>query len=190
MAFDYRSAAAGTSAGVARGGPPNGAVRFTAESAVSGPARIRIPAVLEALDQVAQFVLDLGRRGGLSSSGLYRLRLAADELATNIVMHGYRGAPGEIVVEGAVESQRVWVRFHDDAPPFDPRQGMRAPALDAPLSERQVGGLGVFLACTSVDAFRYELVAGRNVSTLEMQRRPAGGGPPGPRDPGDKPATE
>ena len=61
---------------------------------------------------------------------------------------------------------RVQLRFEDDAPSFDPRDGMHAPDLKAPLSERGIGGLGVFLALTAVDYFGYERVSGRNVSTL------------------------
>ncbi|MEV5433827.1 ATP-binding protein [Streptomyces sp. NPDC052701] len=166
MAFDYRPAPAG----ITRGAPPAGGVG----AAAAGPAAltvIRIPAALGALERVATFVLDLGQRAALPSSALYRLRLAADELATNIVMHGYRGAPGEITVDGGIDPDQVWVRFQDDAPAFDPRQGLRPPELDQPLAERRIGGLGVYLAFTAVDVFAYELVAGRNVSTLVMLRR-------------------
>ncbi|MQY35647.1 hypothetical protein SRB17_36280 [Streptomyces sp. RB17] len=131
---------------------------------------LRIPADLASLDLVAGFVLELGRSGRLSGSETYRLRLAADELATNIVMHGYRGAPGDIWVDGGVTPDRVWVRFADDAPAFDPRGGMKPPDLEVPLARRAVGGLGVFLALTAVDRFDYELVAGRNVSVLTIHR--------------------
>ncbi|MFE9251217.1 ATP-binding protein [Streptomyces sp. NPDC007088] len=145
-----------------------------AQTSRSGRANaLRVPAVIEALEQVSDFVVDLGRRARLSESSLYRLRLAADELATNIVLHGYGGETGEITVDGGIDPGDVWVRFQDDAPAFDPRQGLHEPALDVPLAQREIGGLGVFLAFTAVDVFEYELVAGRNVSTLVM-RRPAG----------------
>ncbi|WP_438292941.1 ATP-binding protein [Streptomyces sp. HUAS TT7] len=137
---------------------------------VRPPATLRIPAALEQLDRVAEFVLALAAGSGLPDDSVYRLRLAADELATNIVMHGYRGVPGEILVAGGITPGQVWVRFQDDAPAFDPRQGMRPPALDVPLAERQIGGLGVYLAFTAVDSFDYRLVAGRNVSTLAVDR--------------------
>ena len=66
--------------------------------------------------------------------------------------------------ERGIDPDQVWVRFQDDAPGFDPRQGLRPPALDQPLAERRIGGLGVYLAFTAVDGFAYDLVAGRNVS--------------------------
>ncbi|MFJ4688110.1 ATP-binding protein [Streptomyces sp. NPDC091377] len=187
MGFDHRQAATGSPAGT--GTPTEGALRFTAGPAVSGPAPVRVPAELEALDRVAEFVLDVGRRGGLTTGGLYRLRLAADELTTNTVVHGYRGAPGEILLEGGVEASTVWVRIEDGAPPFDPREGKRDPDLEAPLSERRIGGLGVYLACTSLDGYDYRLVAGRNVSTLEMHR-PADSGTQRRQDARGTPATE
>ncbi|MGN5376594.1 ATP-binding protein [Streptomyces lasalocidi] len=158
MTFDFEAAAAGRAAGVAQV-PECG--RADA---------LRVPATIESLEPVTDFVLRLGKKARLPETSLYRLRLAADELATNIVLHGYRGEPGEITVDGGIDPGDVWVRFQDDAPAFDPRQGMQQPALDVPLAERQIGGLGVFLAFTAVDTFEYELVAGRNVSTLVMRR--------------------
>ncbi|MFI6729259.1 ATP-binding protein [Streptomyces atratus] len=160
MTFDFEAAGAGRAAGVAQA-PECGRANA-----------LRVPATIDSLEPVSDFVLGLGKQARLPESSLYRFRLAADELATNIVLHGYRGEPGEITVAGGIDPGEVWVRFQDDAPAFDPRQGMRAPALDMPLAERQIGGLGVFLAFTAVDTFEYELVAGRNVSTLVM-RRPA-----------------
>ncbi|MFF8592794.1 ATP-binding protein [Streptomyces sp. NPDC015220] len=157
MTFDFEAAGP---AGVAQ----------TPECGTAGA--LRVPATVDSLEPVSDFVLVLGRQARLPQSSLYRFRLAADELATNIVLHGYRGEPGEIAVDGGIDPDEVWVRFQDDAPAFDPRQGMRAPALDVPLAQREIGGLGVFLAFTAVDTFEYELVAGRNVSTLVM-RRPA-----------------
>jgi serine/threonine-protein kinase RsbW len=158
MTFDIRAPGAGKAAGAVQA-PECG--RTDA---------LRVPAAIDSLQPVSDFVLGLGERAGLCDSSLYRIRLAADELATNIVLHGYRGEPGEITVDGGIDPDDVWVRFQDDAPAFDPRQGMRAPELDVPLAERRIGGLGVFLAFTAVDTFEYELVAGRNVSTLVMHR--------------------
>ncbi|WP_328806529.1 ATP-binding protein [Streptacidiphilus fuscans] len=129
---------------------------------------LSIAASLDSLDQVAEFVVRLAERAGLPDDACYRLRLAADELATNIVMHGYRGAEGRMAVAGEIGGGRVQVRFEDDAPAFNPRDGMRTPDLKAPLAERGIGGLGVFLALTAVDSFGYERVSGRNVSTLVM----------------------
>lgn len=135
---------------------------------------LRLPATLSSLDEVARFVLAVAEKAGLSRADSYRLRLAADELATNIVMHGYRGQEGELRLEAGIEPDAVWVRLEDDARPFDPRTGCRPPDLKAPMAQRPIGGLGVYLALTVLDGFDYELADGRNRSTLLIHRHPEG----------------
>ncbi|WP_214412401.1 ATP-binding protein [Sphaerisporangium fuscum] len=130
----------------------------------------RIPASLESLDEVAGYIRALADRAGLPAARAHRLRLAADELATNIVVHGYRDTQGELAVEGGVDGETVWVRLEDDARPFDPRDGLQAPDQDLPVSCRRIGGLGVYLALTALDGYTYERVAGRNISTLRIRR--------------------
>ena len=60
--------------------------------------------------------------------------------------------------------------LEDTAPPYDPRQQPLPGSLDAPLEKRETGGLGIFLAFTGVDQYRYENFEGRNRSTFTMKR--------------------
>lgn len=134
-----------------------------------GPARLG-PDCFERLGELAELVARLAREGGLDSRGAYRLRLAGDELVTNVITHGYRGRPGPIDLTGAVEPDRVWLRIEDEAPPFDPRPfAVPPPPGTDPLGCR-VGGLGIFLALGGVDEFAYEYAGGRNRSTVAVHR--------------------
>ncbi|GGK63303.1 hypothetical protein Sme01_05440 [Sphaerisporangium melleum] len=133
---------------------------------------LRVPARLGALDDIARYVLALAGRARLDGNTAYRLRLAVDEITTNVVMHGYRGGPGEIVLRGGCDADRVWVRIEDGAPPFDPRDGRLDPAPDVPIEQRRVGGLGVHLALISVDEFSYAYLDGRNISMLAVRTGP------------------
>jgi anti-sigma regulatory factor (Ser/Thr protein kinase) len=45
--------------------------------------------------------------------------------------------------------------------------------LDAPLHERAIGGLGVFLAINNVDEFLYRINDGQNHNIFVVQREPA-----------------
>ena len=118
----------------------------------------------------------------LSRRDAYRLRLAVDELATNIIVHGYQesGIAGQLVVRAGRIDEGVVVTLEDTGPAFDPRT-IEMPDDDLTLSidERSVGGLGVFLAIKSVDAFDYERRGDRNVTTLTVRRRPEDA-PPAP----------
>ncbi|MFJ6938142.1 ATP-binding protein [Streptomyces sp. NPDC101132] len=146
-------------------------------------AELEVPATLAALADIAAFVRDLARRAGLGKGAAYRLRLAVDELATNVVTHGYRGGDGRITVRGRAGAGRVSVVIEDTAPPFDPVAGCLPPATGVPPERRRVGGLGIHLALTSVDEFSYVRSEGRNTSTLTVLADEADGMRPCPPPP-------
>jgi serine/threonine-protein kinase RsbW len=131
---------------------------------------LRVPASLTGLQQITRFVLDLARSASLPDQVGYRLRLAADELTTNTVTHGYGEGGGEITVHGGVEPERVVVRLADQAVRFDPRTRLCPPDPAVPLKERPIGGLGIYLAVSSLDEFAYSYVHGWNILTLMVRR--------------------
>lgn len=126
-------------------------------------------------DQVAVFVRSLATRGGLTDRQAYWLRLAADEITTNIAVHGYSGAAGLLELEGGVEDDTVWLRIEDEAHPFDPRSHDPRAVLQSCPAKREEGGLGLFLALNGLDDFTYDYVHGRNRNTLIMHRSASGG---------------
>lgn len=124
--------------------------------------------------QVAAFVCALAERVGLPESRAYRLRLAADEIVTNIGVHGYHNRPGPVELVGGVDRDEVWLSIIDEAPPFDPTTHDPRPRLAAGADHDGEGGFGLFLALRGLDDFRYGRSGGRNENTLIM-RRPADG---------------
>jgi len=130
--------------------------------------RLTVPGSRPVSAEVAAFVDAFGARLGLFRGQAYRLRLAVDELATNVVEHGYRDACGVLDLFAGVRDHLAWVRIEDEAPPFDPRGYVR-PALADPLL-RPPGGYGLLLALTSVDVYEYHYAGGRNHSTVGVHR--------------------
>jgi len=133
--------------------------------------RLRVPAVLDSMDDVVRYVRELARRAGLSSRRTGQLRLATEELVANVIMHGYgSGGTRDCAVElqGGVDGDRVWLRIVDEAPAFDPTRVAEPDDLRQPLADRVPGGLGLFLARSCVDGMTYESVGGRNTVTLTM----------------------
>ena len=61
---------------------------------------LTLPGTLDSLTAIREFVGEMGEKAGLDRKALYRLKLAVDEIATNIVTHGYEaaGLQGEIVI--------------------------------------------------------------------------------------------
>jgi serine/threonine-protein kinase RsbW len=144
-------------------------------SAVPVMDAITVPASLASLEEVACYVRALAKQGNLPASAGYKLRLAVEEIVTNIIMHGYREGPGEIRVSGGLERDHVWVQVADQAPPFDPRTVHSGPQPNTPPMEMQLGGLGLFLALKAVDGFSYKFANGKNINTLTMSSASYGG---------------
>lgn len=96
-----------------------------------------VPATVAALGSIASFVLRLAGAAGLDKGATYRLRLAVDELATNVVMHGYRGGDGRITVRGRSGPGGVQIVIEDSAPPSTPSKAACRPPPGFP---RRTGG--------------------------------------------------
>lgn len=118
------------------------------------------------LSAVRCFVRDYAAQVCPNEYFLYDLMLAVDEVVTNIILHGYRGAPGEIDIDIWHQAGDVTVLIRDTAPRFDPRTAP-PPDTSLPLEQRQPGGLGIALVRSLTDRMIYAPVAtGGNELTL------------------------
>jgi serine/threonine-protein kinase RsbW len=133
---------------------------------------LTLPATLESLGPLVQYVLSAAAAAGLDRKATYRLRLAADEIATNIITHGYEdaGLAGDFVVNARLDDAQLVITLEDWAPAFDPRDQQDPDHIDKPSDERPMGGLGVFLALKSVDGLDYEYRDNKNCTALMMNR--------------------
>jgi anti-sigma regulatory factor (Ser/Thr protein kinase) len=137
---------------------------------------VRVHGIEELGSSIPSIVSMLANATGLTHTQAYRLRLATEEIATNIVTHGYRGQGGRIDIDAGFDDEWVWLRLHDDAPEFDPRTYDPAPRLAVDPRQAPLGGYGLFLAMSSVDYLEHSYVDGRNRNLLKLRRHPADGG--------------
>jgi putative intracellular protease/amidase/anti-sigma regulatory factor (Ser/Thr protein kinase) len=133
---------------------------------------LTVPANLDSLDAVADFVLAAADAADLSRQASYRLRLSVDEFVTNIILYAYAGAaaPGMIEIRALRDEKVLRVILEDTGMPFDPRQVAPPRDLHLPAEERRLGGLGIYLALGGVDGFAYERVGNRNRNCFIMNR--------------------
>ncbi len=123
-------------------------------------------AEIESLGSIRKFLTEASESAGLDKKQTYNLCLAVDEVAANIILYGYEGSglTGVMDVHVQTSDSELKVTLEDDSPRYDPQQ-QELPGeqdLEKPLDERPIGGLGLVLAITSVDEFKYEYVNGRN----------------------------
>jgi serine/threonine-protein kinase RsbW len=134
-----------------------------------------LPAVLDSLAEFRRYVKEAAERAGIEEARAYQLQLAVDEIATNIILYGYKdaGASAVISIDGEMSDDALVITLKDQATPFDPRtmQMREAENLARPLQERKIGGLGIFLAFQGVDRFDYRRENGSNASVFEVRRR-------------------
>jgi len=130
-----------------------------------------VPGTLDSLTIIRDYVGAMGEKAGLDRKALYRLKLAVDEIATNIVTHGYEdnGLEGDIVISGRIQSSALTIQLEDTSLEYNPYGKEEPKHLDKPISERPIGGLGVFLAVRGVDEFHYEFVNGHNLHTFTVK---------------------
>lgn len=126
------------------------------------------PGTLDSLAPVRAYVTEAGRAAGLDSAKIYKLCLAVDEIATNIVLHGYEevGLKGDIAIEALQERGQLIIRLLDHGRTYDPDQ-VPNPDLGNPLNQES-GGWGLFLSKTGVDQFDYTSSESGNVHLFAM----------------------
>jgi serine/threonine-protein kinase RsbW len=140
-------------------------------------ASLTVSGALTSLDEIRAFVNEQATKAGLDERRTYRLSLAVDEIATNIINYGYvsAGMDGDVRIVATEDNGDLVIVLEDSSPPFDPFSHARPEDLDAPLEERDIGGLGIFLASQNVDEFRYEHVGGSNRNIFVMHKQPSDG---------------
>ncbi|HUG47691.1 MAG TPA: ATP-binding protein [Candidatus Limnocylindria bacterium] len=134
--------------------------------ALAGQAqRLEIQADVGQLAAVRAFVRDGAASLGAPPRAVGDLVQAVDESVANIILHGYRAGPGQVIVEVGRAGPKLVVRLLDNAPAFDPT-ALPAPDLSLPLLRRRPGGLGVFLVRELTDEVHYRRTAQGNELTL------------------------
>jgi serine/threonine-protein kinase RsbW len=113
------------------------------------------PARFDFLDEIREFVAQVAREGGFNDKEIYSLQLASDEAASNIIEHAYAGDPdADFDVSCDVYGDTLTITMRDTGKPFNP-SNVKLPNLKAGLSERQIGGLGLYLMRKLMDEVHY-----------------------------------
>lgn len=125
-------------------------------SSPGAPRSLHITSDPDRLAEVRAFVRDAVADFGGSQRVADDLVQAVDEAACNVMLHGYRGKPGEIDIEASLLDRAVQIRILDRAPAFDPTASPIGPMGRAP-QPAPTGrmGVGVRLVRTMTDAVHH-----------------------------------
>lgn len=130
--------------------------------------RMRIPAVIDKVEEACEFTDEVARSAGMSDDAVYHCHLSVEEVCTNIIEHGYKFKGENDVIEVVCISlpDRLRITLIDDAAPFDPL-ARPDPDPKAPLSEREGGGWGIFFVKKFMDRIYYKYERQQNHLIIE-----------------------
>lgn len=132
---------------------------------------LQFVAKFEYLDEIRDFVGAIASGGGFSDKDVYNIQLATDEAASNIIEHAYEGvSDGILELSCGMQGDTIKIVLIDHGEPFDPGS-IPMPDLKADLSERKIGGLGIFLMRKLMDEVHYDSHPETNSNTLTMIKR-------------------
>ena len=128
--------------------------------------RLRITNERVELARVKEGVDRFAAAHGLPLTVLADLQVSLDEVLSNIISYGYADtAEHEIIIQLRIADGALHAVIEDDGAPFDP---LTVPLADveADLSKRAVGGLGIRFIRALNDEVRYERAGNRNRLSL------------------------
>lgn len=94
------------------------------------------------------------------------LRLACEEIVMNVTSYAYPESVEGFLDVDIQKGDRIVIRFEDGGVPFNPLE-QNLPDTNMPWTERDIGGLGIFLLRYKMDDVRYAYEDNKNILTIE-----------------------
>jgi anti-sigma regulatory factor (Ser/Thr protein kinase) len=114
------------------------------------------PAVLDSLGEICVLVTQTAQDAQLGPQAVYAVQVAVDEACSNIIEHAYGGRGlGSIRCTCRILEDRLVIELQDHGCAFDPAK-VPKPDLEAELSDRPAGGLGVYFIKQLMDDVQFE----------------------------------
>ncbi len=137
---------------------------------MSAQFKIALPAELEYLEEFQTAISDYARGQGFSLKKISEIELAVEEALVNIFHYAYQetGKDVEVVCQGDSQD-RLIIEIIDQGVPFNPLL-KDDPDLTLDMSERKIGGLGVYLIKTLMDEVYYKREGDNNILTLVVYK--------------------
>ena len=109
-----------------------------------------------------------GAETNCSKKARKQIAVVIDELFGNIARYAYDKEGGTVTVTAELNEDKtqVTITLRDSGKPFNPLEHDE-PDTDATASEREVGGLGIFLVRRMMDEMTYARINDENVLTVK-----------------------
>ena len=122
------------------------------------------------LEAMLNPIMDKLRLIGVNQKLMYQINLALEELFVNVAHYAYYPNKGIIHIQYQIKDapKRLIVTIKDEGTPFNPLES-EEPDLNAPIQERKIGGLGLFIVKRTMDDIKYTRENGSNILEITKQ---------------------
>ena len=132
--------------------------------------KISIKNKMDQLEDVQQFLEQLGMEWQLDARMIFEINLVLEEYITNLVNYGYHDRENhDIIIEILKEETQLKIIIIDDAGPFNILETPENEEIDKPVEERKIGGLGIHFIKKLTDNLEYQSVVGKNRLLIEKR---------------------
>jgi anti-sigma regulatory factor (Ser/Thr protein kinase) len=135
-------------------------------------SHIRVPAKLDNLHELIDFVSGCAKEAGLKDKRVGEIEIAVEEALVNIFNYAYpeNGGDVEIACKTGPDGALV-IAIIDEGVPFDPLL-VAEPDTTLDVDARSIGGIGVFLIRKLMDDVRYRREGSKNILELVVAKTP------------------
>jgi len=129
-------------------------------------SHIKLSARLEYLQTFMDFVSSCAGEQGFGQKKINEIELATEEALVNIFNYAYKEREGEAEIICKLDNNKKFIlEIVDSGVPFNVLS-VKDPDITADISERQIGGLGVFLMKKLTESVQYRYEGDKNILTL------------------------
>ena len=133
-----------------------------------------VPASADELEKVQAFIGEQLDQYGCSMKDKMDIEIAVEELFVNIAYYAYKpeeNGTASIRFDASEEPLQIVIQFLDHGVPYNPLQ-KKDPDITMDADERDIGGLGIFMAKKCMDGIEYSYKDGKNILTI--MKKPGG----------------
>lgn len=132
---------------------------------------LRLPAKIENLRHFINSVTGCAKKQGFDHLRISEVELCAEEALVNVFNYAYKGGEGDAeLICKAENDAKFIIEIVDYGVPFDIKT-IANPDLNADISERKIGGLGVYFIQKLMDEVEYRRDGDKNILTFTVYKK-------------------
>ena len=121
------------------------------------------------LERVNRFIEEIGDELGLDMELRMNLNLVMEEMVSNVIFYAYpKGVEAEIELVAECDGKELSFVLSDNGKEFDPtlKEDLN---LDINPSEREIGGMGIYIVKNIMNEVSYKRLEGKYLLTMKKE---------------------